>query len=815
VTERNSLNRKIVADKSGIRIALIVALTTMMLLFFQYVYIDMVVKRDAEAASKELAKHTAKEIANSVEVYFRDALSISNAYAANFLVYKQNNLSRNTIYKLLEGSLRLNDNFLAIWTMWEPNAYDNRDPEFANDGIHDPKGSFAMAYYYDNHKIVNEINDTLDYLEDFYILPKQFKKPLITDPFYYQYHGNQKVFFESSLISPIMQDDHFLGVIGIDIDMYALQAKYKDIRVFDEGYVAILSNSGNIVTHQDQTMVEKTISLFTGDDSTLVKDKLLQGDEFTIETQSQFTGKSAICYYFPINMDYMAAPWYILIEIPSEKVFEKANSLRKISTYFLIFSILLLTYLFYNIIDRRHKEKYLLQVVSDLKKSEEQNQIAFEQLWLSEKKLEAIFNQTFSLGWILDSTGHVLMVNQPALTYINKQEKEVQGLCFVDTPWWQNVSEIKAQLSQAIIDASKGIHISFETLMQSHENCAMEVLFSIKPIKGSNKSTVNLLTEATDISKIKEVERELKRYQEHLEALVFERSKEIILLNNQLQNSNEELMTTNEQILRQKEELQNTLEQLKKVQDQLVLSGKMASLGLFTAGIAHEINNPINFISASSQALFNMLDELKNLPVIGQDEVQTFLKTAEFLKQSITIGIDRTNEIILSLRNYSNNNSDDFSLYAVEKCIKDALIILQGKYKGRISIIEQHCSNTEIECISGKISQLFVNILANSIDAISDKGTIHICTERDSETLKIDVSDSGEGIEPENLKKLFDPFFTTKPVGKGVGLGMYIAYGIVEKHAGKILVESELGKGTVVTILLPILANQPNCPTAN
>jgi len=802
--EKDSTNRKKGGDNSGIRVALIVALFTFLLLLFQYIYIDKVVKRDAEYSAKELAKHTGKEIAKSVEVYFRDALSISNSFAANFLVYKQNKLSRHTIYNLMEGSLKLNDNFVAIWTMWEPNAYDNRDCEFANDSLHDTKGSFAMAYYYYNNQIINEINDTSDYSEDFYTLPKKYKKPIITDPFYYQYHGNPKVYFESSLISPIMQDGQFLGAIGIDIDMYALQAKFKDIRVLDEGFISILSNSGNIVTHPDQTLVEKNISEFTASEQISIIEKLAIGDEFVLETDSRLTGKKSICYYYPINIDYMAAPWYIMIEIPQDKVFEKANSLKQISTYFLVFSVLLLTYLIFNITDRRRKEKKLLALVNSLKISEEQNQTAYEQLSLSEKKLEAIFNQTFNLGCILDTTGHVVMVNRPAQTLINQPEIALIGLPFVDTPWWHDVHEIKSKLEQSIIDAANGLHITFETRMHSFEGRFIEVLFSIKPIKGSDESIDYLLTEATDISKIKAVERELKKYQEQLEGLVFERSKEIILLNSQLQNSNEELITTNEHILRQKEELHQALEQLKNAQDQLVLSGKMASLGLFTAGIAHEINNPINFISAGIQALFQMLEELKELPISSDSDLQSFIKTAEFLRQSITTGIDRTTEIIVSLRNYSNNNSELFTKYAVEKCIKDALTILHGKYKGRITFSEQHLDSTEIDCIPGKISQLFVNILANAIDAISDKGTIQIASRLCENMLEISIKDSGEGIEPENLKKLFDPFFTTKPVGKGVGLGMYIVYGIVEKHAGKITVESELGTGTTVIIQLPV-----------
>lgn len=119
----------------------------------------------------EIAKHKANEAAQSVEVYFRDALTVPKTYASNFIVYRQNNLPRTTIYSLMKGSLTLNDNFLAIWTMWEPNAYEGNDRDFMNDAIHDSQGNFAIAYYYQGTDIKQEINHPEDYMKDYYTIP--------------------------------------------------------------------------------------------------------------------------------------------------------------------------------------------------------------------------------------------------------------------------------------------------------------------------------------------------------------------------------------------------------------------------------------------------------------------------------------------------------------------------------------------------------------------------------------------------------------------------------------------------------------------
>lgn len=145
----------------------------------------------------------------------------------------------------------------------------------------------------------------------------------------------------------------------------------------------------------------------------------------------------------------------------------------------------------------------------------------------------------------------------------------------------------------------------------------------------------------------------------------------------------------------------------------------------------------------------------------------------------------------------------------MKKAVQDNLLILKSKYKERIVIEESYQGNMEINCFAGKINQLLLNILSNAIDAIEQEGKINIkvCPDKSKENLIIIISDTGKGMTNEEKSKIFDPFFTTKKVGKGVGLGLYISYSIIQQHNGKIMVYSQKEKGSKFIISLPKILN--------
>jgi signal transduction histidine kinase len=295
--------------------------------------------------------------------------------------------------------------------------------------------------------------------------------------------------------------------------------------------------------------------------------------------------------------------------------------------------------------------------------------------------------------------------------------------------------------------------------------------------------------------------------------LISQRS-EIELLNNELIQKNEELFSINESLVQRTNELGDALTAITEARNQLIQSEKMASLGLLVAGIAHEINNPVNFISAGVQALQKIQTQLKQvLSSITEDSAprkseissDNLVSKSERIFKNMLDGVDRINEIIQSLSNYSRNEGEAIREHNIVETIKGTLIILHNKYKGRIKITENYYAVPPVYCIPGKMSQLFMNLISNAIDAISESGEIVITVKNLPEQSQVmfSVKDNGMGIPKKMHKRIFDPFYTTKEVGKGTGLGLYITFGIVEQHGGTIEVISEPGNGAEFIVYLP------------
>jgi len=292
----------------------------------------------------------------------------------------------------------------------------------------------------------------------------------------------------------------------------------------------------------------------------------------------------------------------------------------------------------------------------------------------------------------------------------------------------------------------------------------------------------------------------------------------------QVMQQKKEIEEINEKLTRQKDELQKTLEDLKQTQSQLVQSEKMASLGQLVAGIAHEINNPVTFISAGVDSLNTNLEEIRQVldlyHKITPANVSAKLKQIEELKQkleyneaireinklieSIKHGAKRTTEIVKGLRTFSRLDEDILKMADIHEGLDSTLILLHNKYKNRIDIIKQYDELPMIECYPGQINQVFMNILSNAIDAIDEEGTITITTSKSNGLVKVSIKDTGKGI-PEKMKnKIFEPFYTTKEIGKGTGLGLSISHGIIEKHKGSIKFISYAGQGSEFVIVLPV-----------
>ncbi|AFY85003.1 PAS domain S-box protein [Oscillatoria acuminata] len=300
------------------------------------------------------------------------------------------------------------------------------------------------------------------------------------------------------------------------------------------------------------------------------------------------------------------------------------------------------------------------------------------------------------------------------------------------------------------------------------------------------------------------------------------------------------------------QELQQTLQELQRTQSQLIQTEKMSSLGQLVAGVAHEINNPVNFIYGNLSHADDYMQDLLNLVEVYRqnypyptEEVEEEIEKIDLdylvedfpqILASMKLGANRIRDIVKSLRTFSRLDESDMKAVDLHENIDSTLMILQNRLKGKsdrpsIQVIKEYGPIPEITCYVGQINQVFMNILGNAIDAVEMKGEdwvkkgtdddpvqptmqlpdplIRITTTLiEGNRVKIAIADNGIGMKPEAISKIFDPFYTTKPIGKGTGLGLAISYEIiVEKHRGTMHCISEVGKGTEFIIQIPLEQN--------
>jgi PAS domain S-box-containing protein len=251
--------------------------------------------------------------------------------------------------------------------------------------------------------------------------------------------------------------------------------------------------------------------------------------------------------------------------------------------------------------------------------------------------------------------------------------------------------------------------------------------------------------------------------------------------------------------------------ELKEAQTQLVQSEKMASLGMLVAGIAHEINTPIGAVNSMHNTMIRSTDKLKEILNTGQitDEqiefqLRSILQIIDNSNQVIQSGTDRVINIVRRLKSFARLDEAELKRTDIHEGIDDTLTIIHHEIKHKATVIKNYGDIPLIPCYPGPLNQVFLNILINASQAIKGKGEIKITTRLEGTQVNIEITDTGSGISEDNLAKIFDPGFTTKGVGVGTGLGLSICYQIIHDHRGEIYAKSELGKGTVFKISLPL-----------
>jgi len=302
----------------------------------------------------------------------------------------------------------------------------------------------------------------------------------------------------------------------------------------------------------------------------------------------------------------------------------------------------------------------------------------------------------------------------------------------------------------------------------------------------------------------------------------------------QLTRLEERVRERTREITRTNEALQAEISERKHLQEQLMQSEKLASIGQLAAGVAHEINNPIGYVFANFGALEGYLGQLFDMLAayesaersVSAPDVAAGLRDLreqvelDFLKEDIPVlmreskqGIARVREIVQNLKDFSRvDSAQEWQWANLHQGIDATLNIVASEVKYRAEVVKEYGLIPDIECLPSQINQVVMNLVINAAHAIGERhGRITIRTGTQNEHVWLEVADTGSGISQDTLKRIYEPFFTTKPVGKGTGLGLSLSYGIVQMHQGHIDVSSVVGQGTTFRVTLPIRRPTNTC----
>ncbi|MDH5602619.1 MAG: PAS domain S-box protein, partial [Cyclobacteriaceae bacterium] len=396
---------------------------------------------------------------------------------------------------------------------------------------------------------------------------------------------------------------------------------------------------------------------------------------------------------------------------------------------------------------------------------------------------------------IYDPSGQCISSNDSMAQIVGATKEQVLSQNYNNIESWKK-SGLLDKVKSAL-DSHQKVQYEFTITTTFGKTVSLECF--LVPFSMQNKTHLLLMTD--DITERKQQEEEIRSLNTELEKRVQQRTNA----------------------------LEETLKKLKDAQSHLVHTEKMASLGQLTAGIGHEINNPVNFINAGIHSLENNLKEVLEVVdkyrSINQDNAAELIREIEdnkrdieyetalkFVNKSIVNiknGVERTTQIINGLRTFSRNDNEQAALIDIHENIEATLIMLHAKYANKVTLKKCFVNLPRVECLAGKINQVLANIIGNGIDAVienqgPDTAEINITTSMKNNEIIIEIKDNGPGMDEETLKKIFDPFYTTKEIGKGTGLGLSISYNIIKQHSGKLLVKSSLGRGTTFTVCLPL-----------
>jgi PAS domain S-box-containing protein len=807
------------------------SLTASIILGVVITYAVIASKKKAIEAAKIEFHEKAERVTLKLKGTIDNSFSVLKTQNTIFKTLNKNGvLTKSTSIDLIKSNLFANKDYVGMCAIFEPNSLCAKDTSLNN--LMD-KNLFIPYMYYNSEGdiMVNQLVDyNLEGIGDYYLIPKQTKRPLLTEPYSYPINGEDVLMV--TLSEPILQNNEFIGITTIDYDIHFIQNFCQDLaQEVNNGNVniTVISNGGIIVANSANALL---IGQNINEISAINEKQLFSG--ITDEKEKIYFQNGFLILNIPILFSNTETPWRVQVAVPRADIFAETSQqawvLISIGIVLILLAVTLINILVGNLtrplfklvestkriaggditVEVKTKQNdevgvlaesfnamvvRLREIIEELQNSIKQVEIKNTELADKEEKFRKLFEEASDAILLLDETGSIFDCNQSASDYFQLKKEKLLGKNAVDlSPEYQiDTVSSKEKALQLLSKVLQNEPQEFEWEHLNGKGESFTVSISLNKISLSGINYLQAIVR--DITEKKQKDKELEMHRNHLEKLVSEKTHDLAKAYEELRATNEELNEKNKIIDSQNQELKSTLQNLKETQSQLLHSEKMASLGILTAGVAHEINNPLNYIMGAYVGLLRHYENNSfsdNYEQIG------------ILINALKIGVERSSAIVQGLNQFSRKSDSLNEDCNIHEIINDSLTILQHQIKHHITIEKKFFhSDILIKGNAGNLHQAFFNILRNAIQSITAEGLISIKTDYIKPNVIIEITDTGTGISPNNLEKVTVPFFTTKNPGEGTGLGLSITFNIIKEHNGQLEFKSELGKGTTVKIVLP------------
>lgn len=732
-------------------------------------------------AAEERSLAEARTQAGIVKAEIEVALDTARARAHELAAVRQPEnplvISREQVNTMMRQVLLQNPQYVGVWTLWEPNAFDGLDAQYAGTEAYGETGRFFPYWNRGTGTITVEPIVHFD-TGDWYQVPKTTGREYVSDIYLYPVMGVDT--WMISVVAPIVVGNVFYGVAGEDISITFLQELTDRLNIYSgTGKLLLIGHNGRVVaaTGREAWRGRPLAEAFDPQ----VAEAHLQATQAGREHIEQAADRLQAAV--PIYFGRIEKPWTALITVPSEIITAPANSLmwRLIATSMamILAGVAALVLVARQIAqpvhrvaevvrniaagdlsqtvsvgertdelgmlaqDFNHMTRQLRGLYADLAQRVEELHGKSQELSRSERKFRVIFDETFQLVGLLDVDGRIIEANKTSLQFIGREPADIIGRPFWETEWWAHSPALQEQVTASVRQAAGGEFVRFEATHIDTRGNERRIDYSIKPVRDEDGRVVLLIPEGRDITEYKKLECQLRQAQ------------------------------------------------------------KMEAIGTLAGGIAHDFNNILGVILGNAE--------------MARDDCRT-ADQAELLDDVIKASY-RARELVKQILAFSRQMEAERRPLQPASIVKEVMKMLRPSLPSTI-FIEQHIASSGLILADPThIHQILLNLCTNAFQAMETTGGRIVISLREVELsaadlqrepdvrpgrfVRLTVEDSGPGMAPEVQEKIFDPYFTTKEVGKGTGMGLSIVHGIVKSYGGFIALTSDLGKGTVFNIHFP------------